>query len=265
VRIRTSRYAGLLLVASSLSALAPLSFGGVELAAQALVCDPSLAQRSADPQGYRLRGDRCEGVYAQPVAGTNLLVASFSGSFSEYDRLTRDLGIRWPASEGGAVHLRALSLRRKLYYRMDTAQPASAGAWTWPLDLLTSLGIKRPELGIVGWTRRRVGDVERDVYLPLRVGGDAARDTRGYTLVLLPQVQLTEVYVTVAAVDADGRPATWLRDDAALGYRYYPADRPIEIQIERPTRPGIYYVLIGAAMSSGASLTTELWFDAPYD
>jgi hypothetical protein len=249
-----------------LSAIVPATFArGGSLEAQTLVCDRSLEQRSADPDGYRLRGDRCEGVYAQPVAGTMLLVASFTESFEDYDvRALRDLAVRWAAGEGD-VYLRALALRRKLHYRMDTVRSAESGAWMWPADLLATLGIVRPELGVAGWTRRRVGDVERDVYLPLRVGGAAARDTGGYTLVLLPQVPLTEVYVTLAAVGADGRPATWLRDDEPLGYGYYPADRPIEILIERPARRGVYYLLIGAALPSGASLTTELWFGVPHD
>jgi hypothetical protein len=78
--------------------------------------------------------------------------------------------------------------------------------------------------------------------------------------VLLPGVQLAEVYVSLAAAGADGRPATFIRDEEPLRYHYYPADRPIDIPIPRPASPGLYYVLIGAVLNQGGSATAELWF-----
>ena len=51
-----------------------------------VACDSLVKTRASDPLSYRQRGDRCEGVYAQDVAGSSsLLVASVMESF-EADR-----------------------------------------------------------------------------------------------------------------------------------------------------------------------------------
>lgn len=260
----------------SLSSVAPAVLAGAFLysaatvrpvSAQAAACDPSLERSESDPHGYRLRGDRCEGIYAQPVAGTPLVIASFTERFETYDPdSTRSLVVRWSAGVPGEVRLRALALRRRLYYRMDAERPASAGSWEWPADLLAALDLERPELGVVAWTRRRVGAGDRDVHLPLRIAnGSTAETAEAYTLVILPQMELAEVYVTVVRVDEDGQALAYLRDEDPLAYGYYPADRPIGIAIVRPDAPGLYRVVIGARIRSGGSLTTELWFDRSPD
>jgi hypothetical protein len=245
-----------------------LSFSGIAVrpvSAQQVACDPSLEPSVADPWGYRVRGDRCEGTYAQPVAGTPLIVASFTERFDAFDPdSTSSLVLHWSAAGPGAVRLRAVALRRRFYYRMDTELPASAGSWAWPADLLSALELVRPELGVIAWTRRLSGETERDVHLPLRIGvaaAEAADATDEYALVVVPQVELTEVFVTVSRMDPDGRPADYLRDEEPLGYGYYPADRPIEIAIARPAEPGLYRVQLGARVRAGGSLTGELWFE----
>jgi hypothetical protein len=242
--------------------LGSFSTGGRPVTAQSRACDPLLEQPPTHPYGYRLRGDRCEGVYVQQVAGTALLIASFTEVFEDYDlRADRDLSIAWSAPAGSQIYLRAHGLRRKLYYRMDAVRPVESRPFRWTADLLASLNITRPDVGVVGWTRLPVGRVERDVYLPLRIGrANSTGGSQTYTLVLLPGVQLSEVFVSLAVVDQDGRPTTFIRDEEALKYNYYPADRPIDIPIPRLASPGLYYMLLGAVLQRGGSTTAELWF-----
>jgi hypothetical protein len=46
-----------------------------------------------------MHGDRCEGTYIQPVAGTALWLASLTESFAPYDLTSRaDLVVEWTAS-----------------------------------------------------------------------------------------------------------------------------------------------------------------------
>lgn len=255
-------------IAALLFLAGTLSVSGVAVrpvAAQAGSCDPSLRQSATDPHGYRMRGDRCEGIYAQPVAGTSLIVASFTGSFETYDtESARNLVLRWTAPGLGDVRLRALALPRRLYYRMDATQSAAAGSWSWPSDVLAELGIERADLGVAAWTRQVMGSTEHDVYLPLRIDTGQVADTlTEFTLVVVPQVELTEVYVSIATVGGDGLPTSYIRDEEPLGYGYYPADRPMDIAIARPAEPGIYHVLIGGVVRSGGSLATELLFYVP--
>jgi hypothetical protein len=149
---------------------------------------------------------------------------------------------------------------------MDAERPASAGEWEWPANLLTALELERPELGVMAWTHRIEGDTERDVLLPLRIDQGEATDTAAdYTLVVVPQVELTEVWVSVSRMDADGLPVEWLRDEEPLGYGYYPADGAIEIAIARPATAGLYRVQLGARIRAGGSLATGFWFQRTPD
>ena len=86
------------------------------------------------PQGYRLRGDRCEGIYAQPVSGSStLLVASFTEAFEDFNPSSQDkLSIEWPSFAKTPIRLRAYALREKFYYQMDTVVAADKAPYLWP-------------------------------------------------------------------------------------------------------------------------------------
>ena len=224
-------------------------------------CDVSLPQVESNPYGYRLRGDRCEGVYAREV-GASLTLASLTESFQDYDAGSgRPLVVEWSKAPGDAgVHLRAVALRRRLYYRMDTVRPAATTSYEWSPGLLAALGVARVDLGVLGFARVRVGATERSVYVPLRIAQQSkpAR-ARGYSLVVVPGVELAEVFVSVAAVGADGRPGSFLRDGQPLGYGSYPAERAVEIPISGLPAPGIYYLEVGAKRRTGETLSLAVW------
>jgi hypothetical protein len=227
-------------------------------------CDPSLPQVNT-PLGYRDRGDRCEGVYIKEVSSTALTVGSFTEVFEQYDlKSSEPLHVEWDRPPGTSnVHLRAQSLRRRLYYRMDAVEPPEKIPFNWPLNLLASLNIPNADLGIVGLTKYSWGKLERDVYLPLRVSQAGKPSKTGtYKLVVVPGVELTEVFVTLAAAGADGQPKSFLKNSEKLGYGYYPAERGLDIPIAQLNSPGFYYVQLGATLRGGGTSTIELWFYA---
>ncbi|MBL8037674.1 MAG: hypothetical protein JNN16_09260 [Nitrospira sp.] len=228
-------------------------------------CDPSLEQPNENPYGYRQRGDRCEGQYIKQVASTTLLVASFTEAFGEFDHSSnKDLVVEWRTFGSKQIRLRAHGLKRKLYYRMDTVRSPEAQIFNWPVGLLAALTIPRQSIGVVGWTHYSIGGVEKEVYLPLRINQTKAVSQSGiYTAVLLPGVELSEVYVSLATVGTNGHPENFLRDGIALGNNYYPADRPIDISISGLKAPGLYYLEIGATLKTGGSATVEFWFHHP--
>src|SRR5262249_51163059 len=101
--------------------------------------------------------------------------------------------------------------------------------------------------------------------IPLRISQEAkAIRSGGYKLLLLPGVELTEIFISLASTGASGRPKTFIRDGEALGYGYYPAERGLEIPISGLKEPGIYYMEIGAKLRSGGTSTVELWFYHPH-
>lgn len=225
-------------------------------------CDHGLEQPKENPYGYRLRGDRCEGIYVKQVASSTLMVASFTEAFEDYDPSSnRDLLVEWKVLGNEPVRLRAHSLKRKLYYRMDTVRTPETRAFNWPVGLLAALAIPRQDIGVVGWTHYSAGTIEKEVYLPLRINQKKDKSRLGsYTVVLLPGAELSEVYVSLATMGKNGQPENFLRDGIALGYNYYPADRRIDVPISDLTAPGLYYVEIGATLKTGGSATVEFWF-----
>ena len=225
-------------------------------------CDSSLTQVNT-PLGYRDRGDRCEGMYVKEVSSTTLYVASLTEVFEEYDiKSAEPLHVEWDRLPGNSsVRLRAQGLKRKLYYRMDTVQSPPTTSYVWPSNVLASLNIPKSDVGMVALARHSWGGTERDVYLPVRIrqAGKASR-AGSYKLVLIPGVELVEVFLTLAATGADGQPQTYLKEREKLGYGYYPAERGVEIPIVGMKNTGVYSIQIGAKLRGGGTSTIDLWF-----
>lgn len=191
-----------------------------------------------------------------------MFVASLTESFEDYD-ITSDnaLHVEWMEIGDEAVRLRTHTLKRKLYYRMDTIMSPTITSYTWPLEILSALKIQKRDIGIVGWTQYAVGGTKKNIYIPLLISQKRKSIRSGnYQLILLPGRELSEVFVSLATVGVDGNPESFLQDGEALGYGYYPANRGIKIPIVNLTAPGIYYLEIGATLRTGETSTVELWF-----
>jgi hypothetical protein len=188
-----------------------------------------------------------------------LLVASFTIAFEDYDLASgKPLRVEWPQVGEQEIQLRARGLRWKLYYRMDTVRQGQEPSFTWPTSLLAALNIPQHDVGIMGWTRYTMGNTERQLYLPLRItqtGGKPGKNI--YHLVLFPGVELQEVFVSLATVNEDGQPASFLQDGKPLRSGFYPAQRRIDVSLAGFPRPGFYYVEIGATLQRGGATSVE--------
>lgn len=213
-------------------------------------CDPELKGVVGDPLSYKIRGDRCEGRYDPDVDLKILFVASLTEFFEEYDLRSKDnLILEWSAPDTDRVHLRAEGIRRKLYYRMDTV--SDSASYSWPMDVLKGLAISQGDVGVVGWTRHTVGGNQSDVYLPLRIRQkEKPSPTANYRVVLFSDVELTEVYISLALVGDDGHPRRFLMEEEALDKGYYPAKRKIEFLMPSLETPGFYSLEIGVTFST---------------
>jgi hypothetical protein len=197
------------------------------------------------------------------VASTTLLLASLTASFENYDLKTaRAIQLQW-STEGGIqtdVHIRALSLRRRLYYTMDTTCPAKDKIFQWPPDVLTGLNIPKAELGVVGFTRMQIDGADRLVYLPLRIVQSAAPvPSNGYEAAIMPGMELSEVFISLARERKGGKRQI-LSDGKPLQYGYYPAERAIKFPIHDPGEPGLYVLQVGATLKGGGVANLELYF-----
>jgi len=145
---------------------------------------------------------------------------------------------------------------------MDAVQRLNSNSYIWPTDVLSALNISRHDAGIVGVTEAEIAGDRREVYLPLRVSQDnkSARSS-SYSLTLLPGIEMKEVFLTLTGPSGD-RPSK-IKDGEAVGFGYYPAERPIEIPVAGLRSRGFYHLEIGATIRSGGVAAIEFWFYHP--
>jgi hypothetical protein len=149
----------------------------IEGMAHAQPCPVDL--RPADASyGYRQRAspNRCEGMYASPIAGEAIEMLSFTfGRWQEPAGgplliTAPDLhGLSAVSPPKVAVVGRALPLR--VYYRLDTTlQPT--GSTTWPVDqVVLPAGLTPRDIGLVGVVKTDEGNV----YVPLAISRERAQ------------------------------------------------------------------------------------------
>jgi len=222
-------------------------------------CEVGLRKPPDHPYPYQPRGDRCEGVYIREVSGGDMRLASLGESLEDLEiRPGARLNLRWSPIKDGVPRLRAVSLRFRLHYQMDSVRPQAPSEYSWPLDVAAALQLKSSELGIVCWISRPSAAFHPEVYLPLRRNGEAGRTQRPYVLVITADSELHELYVTIARADPDGKPSQYLQKDQPLRRRYYPAQRPIPISLPPLPGPAYYLIELGAVLQDGGASTRSL-------
>jgi len=232
------------------------------------LCDPSLGDNSKSPMAYHMRGDRCEGIYAQQVSAISIEVRSLVAGFGPFDPAKdRELLLAWTAPAGSErdVRLRAFSFKPRIYYRMDTTVPPSRGEYRWPTDVLASVDLGRDDLGLIAWIDLPgPGSSTRPVYLPLRAGVGAAKGDAGYEVSLIPAVRLSEVHLIVSRLDGKGNVAATLHDKE-LGFGYYPAATPTVFSTGKLGPAGFYRLVVTAVPKSGLSVEQDIELYHPGD
>lgn len=234
--------------------------------AQPSVCDPDLTRLAnpLNPARYQQRGTRCEGVYDPERSGNAALgLVSFTSSFETFDpQRDRNLFVRWAAPGNLPVHLRGYSLKPRTYYQMDTALEPGKGPFTWPLDLVRDTGLQRRDLAVVAWTSYEVGQVTRDVYVPVAITSANSSSSQAATprITLLPGRPLNEIFLTVQPLSASLAPGSALLQDEPYGEGPYPAEVPVSLDWKRLKigAPGFYSLKIGATVVNGTPATLPL-------
>jgi hypothetical protein len=223
-------------------------------------CDPGLRQVSG-ADGYQMRGDRCEGLYAQPLSATTDL--QVVGLYRMDERIAlesnRAVQLAWHAGDSHSpIHLRIYSLNPRVYYRMDALRPAGTQSYSWSPDVARSVGLSLQELGFISWIEGADAQ-SQPVYLPLTVGnGDPS--AQSVRVLAISQQRLTEVYVTVASLLSDGQPNQYIDKERPLQRGFYPPERPITVVLSELSGEGLYVMELGATFGSNDSAATSVLF-----
>jgi hypothetical protein len=232
------------------------------------LCDPTInPEKFRDkPLGYRSFGDRCEGLYAQPVGAATMRVVSFTAGPARFEtEEAKPISIAWPKVKDGPIRLRAKSLKSNLYYQMDTLRPDTQSSFSWPTNMISRLSIDARDLGLAGWVEARVDGDTETVYLPLTVrqGGDgeAARD---YRLLISPGEPLKTVSWSIYRYDETDRRYHEVPPEAPQHSIVPRSSRSVPIPIRNLPGKGIYYIeIIGELAADGLSTSRKIWFYHP--
>jgi hypothetical protein len=258
---------GATLLVALLSSAFNVALESRQSAAAASPCDPRLIPTKGDPLAYGRRGERCEGLYVLEVAGSAdlSLVAFTESGRSQPPTPDEGMHVQWAGTPGKLpMHLRAVSLRRPIYYRMDAVRPEDAERFEWPTtDVVARLNLTRDELGLVGWVEQTVGERTSHVYVPLRIGNSFDPAPGHYVARVVPGVELAELFVTLATVGPDGRDQQFVKRDEPLNYGFYPAERPISVKLSGLPAAGLYRLRLGATLRRGGASTATFVFYHP--
>lgn len=240
------------------TALTASLIGAAALHAQTGKCVEQYGIRSAGgPNGYDWRSDRCEGVFAQDVAASDLRLVSFAGLTSALDiKALPELKLSWTPAGNADVQFRAVSLRSRHYYRMDTVRPASVKAYAWPTNVIRTENLAPQELGLAAWTR--VPALNQDVYLPLRVG-----ESPPSGVLLQSDADIEEIYVSWAKLGADNKPSVFLQKNQPLNRGPYPARRAFKLDLPKALAAGYYRLDAAAHFRDGRDTTKTFYVFMP--
>ena len=212
------------------------------------------------PFAYTSRGNRCEGVYIQEISNALLSILLFTKYFEDYEpESSEDLTVSWSAPQGTTFALRAQGIAPTLYYRMDQHSKDST-RFIWSKNILTALDIKKKDIGVSCWTTLTFDGKETIVLLPLIIKQSNSKGTPDYQLIVVPESELKEVYVTLSNVDVSGKSISYLLDGEPLNYGYYPAGSGFSVPFSQIKKSGIYSLELGTKLRSGESASTEIYF-----
>ena len=224
-----------------------------ELAGQ--TCDPALKVRPNDPLGYRVRGDRCEGMFVEEVSGTISVASVHFPRRNFQPQPGTPVHFAWSLPPSSEVRIQAASLLPKVFFRMDAVRPAGSTTYDWPTDFVNTVKLRLADIGLLSWANVEIGGEAQRVYSPVSV-----QDRSGEVeVVLVPEAQLEEVYYSVVKIDGRGRSEGTVVADRPLKLGFYPAGQPLTIQLPALEAKRVYRLEVAARLKSGGAINRDVY------
>lgn len=208
-----------------------------------------------DKAAYRQRGDRCDGIYIQPIsASTKLILRGFHLGPPQYDLLkdkklsVKVIGFSAEAQGGRLV---ATSMRPRHFYQMDTDAISSKGQYIWDMEILKNRAVSLESKDLaVQFSKNGDGLKVWPVQIT-SADKDANISEPVPYLVLESEVELARIKVTTKQAKTDE-----IVDNRFYSRRFH-ADDLIRVPL-RINDPGAYEVSLTSFGSSGSTATLRL-------
>jgi hypothetical protein len=229
----------------------PQSPGG---SAITLVCDATLAPQRG-PLGYRLRGDRCEGLYEQLAELGSMRPVSLT--LREVPVPDSELQLSWTGTPSKApVRVEAVTFKPNVYYRMNTI--VAGGAYRWPTNVLKAIGVSEVQWGVVATADENVNGASQRVYFPVDLQPRSSTAPRGrYVLKVASVEDLSAVFLNIVGPMKTGQAGARVVSDQRIAGPYHSSATPIRIPLDfSAVDDGLYQVRLSATLSNRAGGTT---------
>jgi hypothetical protein len=127
---------------------------------------------------YRDRGNRCEGFYVADVGATTMEPISFQQGTLGYELKPGTRLLVTVPGQTQSVHVRAVAIPARTYYRMDAVLNPGASL-TWPVDdVLLPEHLTPERIGVLAWK----GSEQNKTLLPVRVENTGATSPGSHVL-----------------------------------------------------------------------------------
>lgn len=200
---------------SQISVLALIAGSSAAPAATAAPhCPVNVRPASDATVAYGDRGDRCEGLYQQPVsASARLQIIGVHRNPPQFGAVSAGpIVVSAPGAPGKDLKLRILSTRPQHYYRLDASLGAAA-RFTWKRDIIdhVRVGLKPAEVAALLCE----GACEKPVPLiyPVSIAEGTAQQVAGITVRMRAALDLKSLLVTVTS---NGAPLPHLNNQNIL-------------------------------------------------
>jgi hypothetical protein len=202
--------------------------------------------------GYRLRdgGDRCEGLFEGNRSFSSVILVGLTAGLLPFQPgMGKSLELHWRSRE--AVHLRASSVTKEFFYRMDSDRPARDSSYRWKLELLAQLGRSADDIALAAFS----GPVGNHIYYPL-TGKDGTDGKLRFTF--LTTALTTESLEFSGCNESGGQPAL-----KQIVRKPGPFERSQMVPLEFPARAGRWCLKAVARYSGGGSQSDNIVFQVP--
>jgi hypothetical protein len=136
---------------------------------------------------YKERGNRCEGLYVANVGNKTLDLIGLTRGIIQYSLQSGVVLHVSTAPQSVPVHIRAVAIPPRTYYRMDATMGGNS-VLDWPVrDVLAPQDLTPDRIGVLAWK----GDFEPRLFLPVKVdAGDSHLAASDTYLVIRPSFDL---------------------------------------------------------------------------
>lgn len=225
-------------------------------------CPVALESNSDQATGYTQRGDRCEGLFRQPVATSAALrivgIHRHGPEFAPGSGAPITVSVSRPPR--AKLGLRILSTKPRQYYRLDGVMAAN-GTFAWSRDVMDHARIRLEPSNVKAVACEQSCETKGARLYPISIAEGRVAASNGITIWFRAGVDLAQLFVSVSGAGANVKKVMMANAEVLSG-RSMPAGVAKDVFLT--LTPGVYTVR-ATAVPKGDNAVDEIQSDVVVD